>query len=445
MAAASVSRTATPSRTRASGSDRVPGAGAGPGACPGATAAGSGRGAAAGAGAVGDMARAFGRVAAKGAGAVGDILARNLTATGRPAILPALPRLPGAPGPRTVNAPANAPVTTPPSARPSAPPDARLDLARRWLSGELGFGDYTLAPASSDASFRRYFRVTRDGESLILMDAPPEREDSRPFVELAARLAAAGVTVPRVLATDLARGLLLVTDLGSTHYLAALTGGESPQRLYGDALEALLRMQTAVPTRGLPAYDEGLLRRELGVFREWYLGRHLGVTLTPDQARGLAAAEDALVGGALEQPRAFVHRDYHSRNLMLLAEGNPGVLDFQGALVGPVTYDLVSLLRDCYVAWDTDFVRETALGYGRRLEAAGVIPRTDPEVFLRWLDLTGAQRHLKAAGIFARLHHRDGKPHYLADIPRTLGYVREVAGRRAELGGLGELLEQVGA
>ena len=445
MAAASVSRTATPRRTRASGSDRVPGAGAGPGACPGATAAGSGRGAAAGAGAVGDMARAFGRVAAKGAGAVGDILARNLTATGRPAILPALPRLPGAPGPRTVNAPANAPVTTPPSARPSAPPDARLDLARRWLSGELGFGDYTLAPASSDASFRRYFRVTRDGESLILMDAPPEREDSRPFVELAARLAAAGVTVPRVLATDLARGLLLVTDLGSTHYLAALTGGESPQRLYGDALEALLRMQTAVPTRGLPAYDEGLLRRELGVFREWYLGRHLGVTLTPDQARGLAAAEDALVGGALEQPRAFVHRDYHSRNLMLLAEGNPGVLDFQGALVGPVTYDLVSLLRDCYVAWDTDFVRETALGYGRRLEAAGVIPRTDPEVFLRWLDLTGAQRHLKAAGIFARLHHRDGKPHYLADIPRTLGYVREVAGRRAELGGLGELLEQVGA
>ncbi len=344
-----------------------------------------------------------------------------------------------------MNAPANAPVTTPPSARPSAPPDARLDLARRWLSGELGFGDYTLAPASSDASFRRYFRVTRDGESLILMDAPPEREDSRPFVELAARLAAAGVTVPRVLATDLARGLLLVTDLGSTHYLAALTGGESPQRLYGDALEALLRMQTAVPTRGLPAYDEGLLRRELGVFREWYLGRHLGVTLTPDQARGLAAAEDALVGGALEQPRAFVHRDYHSRNLMLLAEGNPGVLDFQGALVGPVTYDLVSLLRDCYVAWDTDFVRETALGYGRRLEAAGVIPRTDPEVFLRWLDLTGAQRHLKAAGIFARLHHRDGKPHYLADIPRTLGYVREVAGRRAELGGLGELLEQVGA
>ena len=327
----------------------------------------------------------------------------------------------------------------------NTPTDARLDLARRWLSEELRFGDFTLAPASSDASFRRYFRITRDAESLILMDAPPEREDSRPFVELAARLAAAGVTVPRVLATDLARGLLLLTDLGSTHYLAALAGGASAERLYGDALDTLLRMQTAVPTRGLPAYDERLLRLELGIFREWYLGRHLGVTLTPDQERGLAAAEDVLVAGALEQPRTFVHRDYHSRNLMLLAEGNPGVLDFQGALVGPVTYDLVSLLRDCYVAWPAEFVRETALGYGRRLEAAGAIPRTDPEVFLRWLDLAGAQRHLKAAGIVARLHHRDGKPHYLPDIPRTLGYVREVAGRQGELGGLLGVLDQVGA
>lgn len=354
---------------------------------------------------------------------IADILARNLTATGRPAILLA--------------ARETSPV--------NAPTDARLDLARRWLSEELGFGDFSLAPASSDASFRRYFRITRGAESLILMDAPPEREDSRPFVELAARLATAGITGPRVLATDLARGLLLVTDLGSTHYLAALAGGASPERLYGDALDALLRMQTAVPTRGLPAYDERLLRLELGIFREWYLGRHLGVTLTPDQERGLAAAEDVLVVGALEQPRTFVHRDYHSRNLMLLAEGNPGILDFQGALVGPVTYDLVSLLRDCYIAWPAEFVQETALGYGHRLEAAGAIPRTDPEVFLRWLDLAGAQRHLKAAGIFARLHHRDGKPHYLPDIPRTLGYVREVAGRRRELEGLLDVLEAVGA
>lgn len=320
------------------------------------------------------------------------------------------------------------------------PPDSRLELARRWLSEELRLGDFTLAPASSDASFRRYFRVSRDAGTLILMDAPPEREDSRPFLDLAARLASAGVTVPRVLATDLEKGLLLLTDLGDTHYLAALGSGASPERLYGDALDALFAMQSGVPTRGLPAYDERLLRLELGIFREWYLGRHLGVSLSAAQDGGLAEAEGAMLAAALEQPRTFVHRDYHSRNLMVLAEGNPGVLDFQGALVGPVTYDLVSLLRDCYVAWPSEFVADKALAYQRRLEEAGVMPETDPQGFLRWLDLTGAQRHLKAAGIFARLHHRDGKPHYLADIPRTLGYVRAVAARRPEIGGLLQVL-----
>jgi hypothetical protein len=325
------------------------------------------------------------------------------------------------------------------------PPDARLDLARRWLSEELRLGDFTLTPASSDASFRRYFRVSRDAGPLILMDAPPDREDSRPFLDLAARLAAAGVTVPRVLAADLGYGLLLLTDFGDTHYLSALAGGAPPGRLYGDALDALLAMQTRLSTRGLAAYDERLLRVELGIFREWYLARHLGVALTPGQEQGLSAAEHALVSTALEQPRTFVHRDYHSRNLMVLAEGNPGVLDFQGALIGPVTYDLVSLLRDCYVAWPAEWVAETALVYQRRLEGAGVLPETDPSVFLRWLDLTGAQRHLKAAGIFARLHHRDGKPHYLADIPRTLGYVREVAARRPELGALLDILDHVAA
>ncbi len=325
------------------------------------------------------------------------------------------------------------------------PADVRVELARRWLSEELRLGDFTLAPASSDASFRRYFRVSRDAGTLILMDAPPEREDSRPFLDLAARLASAGVTVPRVLATDLEKGLLLVTDLGDTHYLSALAGGAPPERLYADALDALLQMQTAVATRGLPAYDERLLRFELGIFREWYLGRHLGASLTPAQDRELAKAEDVLVAAALAQPRTFVHRDYHSRNLMVLTEGNPGVLDFQGALVGPVTYDLVSLLRDCYVAWPADWVTDTALGYQRRLEEAGVLPETDPSVFLRWLDLTGTQRHLKAVGIFARLHHRDGKPHYLADIPRTLGYVREVAARRPALAALLDIVDQVGA
>ena len=328
-------------------------------------------------------------------------------------------------------------------ARVTIPDDPRLDLARRWLSIELGLGPYTLAPASSDASFRRYFRVTVGDDTLILMDAPPEKEDSRPFIDLAGRLAEAGVSVPRVLEVNGGQGFLLLTDLGSTPYLATL-GANTRDRLYGDALDALLRMQTLVRTEGLPVYDERLLRFELGIFREWFLARHLGLSLTDARARALTRAEDELVAAALEQPSGFVHRDYHSRNLMVLAEGNPGVLDFQGALVGPVTYDLVSLLRDCYIAWPPEYVVGTALAFQRRLEAAGVLPETAPATFLRWFDLMGVQRHLKAVGIFARLNHRDGKPHYLGDIPRTLGYVREVASRRPELRGLADMLGAVG-
>jgi hypothetical protein len=324
------------------------------------------------------------------------------------------------------------------------PDDPRLDLARRWLSDDLGLDGYTLAPASSDASFRRYFRVTMGGNTLILMDAPPEKEDSRPFVVLARRLGESGVSVPRVLEADLDRGFLLLTDLGSTHYLAALEEG-SRDSLYGDALDALLRMQAGVPTEGLPTYDERLLRFELGIFREWFLARHLGLSLTDAESGALAEAEDALVASALEQPRGFVHRDFHSRNLMVLPQGNPGVLDFQGALIGPVTYDLVSLLRDCYIDWPPEYVDATALGFQRRLEASGVLPETAPETFLRWFDLMGVQRHLKAIGIFARLSHRDGKPHYLGDIPRTLGYVRQVAARRPEIGPLLDLFTDIGS
>jgi hypothetical protein len=317
-----------------------------------------------------------------------------------------------------------------------------MALALEWLPHALGAKDFTVAPASSDASFRRYFRVGVGGRTFILMDAPPGREDSAGFVDLAGRLAETGVTVPEILAADLERGFLLLTDLGSTHYLAALDDA-TRDRLHGDALDALFAMQTGVRTEGLPAYDERLLRAELGIFREWLLVRHLGLELPPSGARALAGAEDLLVVSALAQPRLFVHRDYHSRNLMVLPEGNPGVLDFQGALVGPVTYDLASLLRDCYIAWPPAYVEATALVYQQRLEAAGLLPRVPAERFLRWLDLTGAQRHLKAAGIFARLHHRDGKPHYLGDIPRTLGYVREVATRQPDLAGLLPLLDQV--
>lgn len=322
------------------------------------------------------------------------------------------------------------------------PSDPRLALAHAWLAETLGAG-YSLAPASSDASFRRYFRVSRGDESWILMDAPPEREDSRPFVEIAARLREAGVTVPRVLAANLDLGFLWLTDLGVTHYLAALTPG-SRDRLYGDALGALLTMQTRVAPAGLPGYDQRLLRLELGLFREWYLGRHLGMSLGARAAEALAGVEDRLVAAALAQPRCFVHRDYHSRNLMVLERGNPGVLDFQGAVHGPLTYDLVSLLRDCYIAWPEDYVREAALRHLQALRGAGLAQGVAPAQFLEWLDLMGVQRHLKAIGIFARLYHRDGKPHYLDDIPRTLGYVRQVSTRRAALGPLADLIEGLG-
>jgi hypothetical protein len=319
------------------------------------------------------------------------------------------------------------------------PSDPRLALAHRWVTGTLGHRAFTLAPASADASFRRYFRVTTDGGSMILMDAPPDKEDSRPFVAIAARLRSAGVSAPEVLAADLARGFLLLTDLGRTPYLEALAPA-TRERLYDDALGALLVMQTRLRADDLPEYGEGMLRFELGLFREWYLGRHLGLELQPAQARALADVEDRLVASALAQPRCFVHRDYHSRNLMVLDAGNPGVIDFQGAVHGPVTYDLVSLLRDCYVAWPQSYVRETALGYRARLAETGSLADVPEDRFLAWLDLMGVQRHLKAAGIFARLHHRDGKRHYLADIPRTLNYVREVAVRHPELAPLGKLL-----
>jgi hypothetical protein len=318
--------------------------------------------------------------------------------------------------------------------------DHRLDAATAWLDATLGTVAYTLAAASGDASFRRYFRVTTRAGTAILMDAPPEKEDCRPFVALAERLDAVGVTVPRVIAAELEAGFLLLTDLGSTHYLSALSEG-TRGRLYGDALDALLAMQQRVGATGLPAYDERLLRLELGIFREWYLGRHLGLVLGERLDRALAAVEDRLVRSALSQPRTFVHRDYHSRNLMVLPSHNPGILDFQGALAGPVTYDLVSLLRDCYIAWPPDYVEATAIAQLARMRDTGIVAGVSDTRFLEWLDLMGVQRHLKAVGIFARLFHRDGKPHYLPDIPRTLQYVREVVARRAGLEALGEVLD----
>jgi aminoglycoside/choline kinase family phosphotransferase len=309
----------------------------------------------------------------------------------------------------------------------------RLEQLKRWLDTELTLRDYTIAPASADASFRRYFRVRHGGSSFIVMDAPPEKEDSRPFVDVARRLFGAGLNVPEVLDQDLAQGFLLLSDLGSTPYLGALNE-TSVERLYGDALGALVSIQ-ACACDGLPPYDRALLLREMELFREWLVGKHLGIALDTGRQAMLDAAFGLLADNALGQPQVFVHRDYHSRNLMLTGRNNPGILDFQDAVCGALTYDLVSLLKDCYIAWPRAQVEDWALGYQELALQSGVLreEHEDPQQFLRWFDLMGAQRHLKAAGIFARLNHRDGKPGYLADIPRTLGYITDLADRHPEL------------
>ena len=320
----------------------------------------------------------------------------------------------------------------------------RLERLKHWLENELNFSEYNLNPASADASFRRYFRVTHEAESWIVMDAPPEKEDSRPFIAVARLLLDAGLNVPVVIDADLEQGYLLLSDLGSRSYLDALDES-SVGRLYGDALGALAAVQACRPESGsLPQYDRKLLLAEQELFREWLLGKHLGLTLTATQSALCDRVFDRLADNALAQPQVCVHRDYHSRNLMVTTRNNPGILDFQDAVIGAVTYDLVSLLRDCYIAWPRERVEDWALGYQELALQSGILrgEHENPVQFMRWFDLMGMQRHLKAAGIFARLNHRDGKPGYLADIPRTLGYVTDVAGRHDELAAFGAFVQQ---
>lgn len=317
----------------------------------------------------------------------------------------------------------------------------RHNLLRRWVASVLGGEDFTLQPASSDASFRRYWRARYHGNTMILMDAPPEHEDCGRFADLARRFRAIGLHTPEIHAEDRINGFLACSDLGDRLYLAELDE-KSADRLYGDALAALAIIQTRGPTDGLPLYDAQFLRRELEIFREWFLVRHLGLVFSPEEEVGWDCACGHLVTSALEQPRVCVHRDYHSRNLMITEPPGPGILDFQDAVVGPLTYDLVSLLKDCYIAWEPERVTDWALGYLQLAAQSGILPGLDPARFLRWFDLMGTQRHLKACGIFARLKHRDGKPHYLNDIPRTLGYIREVSARYPELADLDRLLTE---
>jgi len=317
-------------------------------------------------------------------------------------------------------------------------------LLRHWLESALGWHDFGLAPASADASFRRYFRVSRAEGTAIVMDAPPDKEDVGPYLRVAAMLEATGVHAPHVMARNATDGFLLMSDLGSTTYLQALADPGAVAKLYGDAIAALVRFQSG--GRGfcseLPPYDERLLRAEMRLFPDWLLARHLGLDLDPQLSATLESAAAVLVENALAQPRVFVHRDYHSRNLMVCGESNPGIVDFQDAMHGPLTYDLVSLLRDCYVAWPQDRVLGWVRDYRTAAAAAGLETGGDESQYLRWFDLMGVQRHLKAAGIFARLWHRDGKPGYLPDVPRTLGYVVEACARHDDLAALGELVRE---
>lgn len=325
--------------------------------------------------------------------------------------------------------------------------DARLERLERWLQELFSARDFTIAPASADASFRRYFRVTRAGGTLIAMDAPPDKEDMQPYIRIAAMLVEVGVNAPRVLEQNLREGFLLNSDLGSLTYLTELDRGGDSRRLYGDAIASLVRIQAGGRkfASQLPAYDDALLRREMALFPEWFCGKHLGLQFTAADQAGLNAVFDALVAEALAQPRVFVHRDYHSRNLMVtdgaLGGSNPGILDFQDAVHGPITYDLVSLLRDCYIAWPLEQVHAWVLDFRKAASEERLNVGTDERQFLRWFDFMGVQRHLKAIGIFARLWHRDGKPGYLKDIPRTLNYVRSVSARYPELRLLGNLIE----
>ena len=320
--------------------------------------------------------------------------------------------------------------------------DFRRDALERWLATQLGGARFSLTPASEDASFRRYFRATLDdGASYVAMDAPPEKEDCRAFVHVAALLCDAGVHAPQVHAQDLRQGFLLLADLGTRTYLQELNAGNAAA-LFADATDALIRWQLATRAAELPPYDEALLRREMQLFPDWYVSRHLAVSLSKKQSESLEEIFALLVKIALAQPQVYVHRDYMPRNLML-SNPNPGVLDFQDAVMGPISYDMVSLTRDAFLSWDEERVLDWSARYWQKAKDAGLPVDADFGEFWRAFEWMGLQRHLKVLGIFARINYRDGKPKYLQDTPRFIGYARDVAKRYTALSPLIRLLDEL--
>jgi aminoglycoside/choline kinase family phosphotransferase len=324
--------------------------------------------------------------------------------------------------------------------------DDRAAARLRWTRATLHEPALRLASASSDASFRSYWRGTRgDGRSVIVMDAPPAREDIRPWLDIAARLRTAGLAAPEVYASDTALGFIAMQDLGDATYLPLL-GPDTVQDLYGRALDALLAMQRKADCTDLPPYDASRLIAEMELLPTWFLQRHLGIELSCGDWDTLELAMRQLSDSALAQPRVFVHRDYHSRNLLALAHDGVGIIDFQDAVRGALSYDLVSLLKDCYIAWPAAQVRRWALDYRARAVAAGLWPAARDEAdFLRAFDLMGLQRHLKVLGVFCRLYYRDGKAQYLADLPRVLAYALDAARAWPEFAALAALLERASA
>lgn len=320
----------------------------------------------------------------------------------------------------------------------ACPVDIRAEQAYRWALSALSLATAEFTPASADASFRRYFRLSHGAYSWIVMDAPPEREDCRPFLRVAKLVRAAGVSVPEVLAEDLSQGFLLLSDLGTQTYLEVLTP-DNADALFDPAIDALISWQRASRPGVLPDYDAALLRRELALFPDWYLARHLGISLSGAALAAWEAICARLVDAALAQPRVYVHRDYIPRNLML-STPNPGVLDFQDAVYGPIAYDPICLFKDAFLSWPEARVENWLRLYHQRALAAG-LPVPAWPVFRRDADWIGLQRHLKVFGIFARINYRDGKPKYLADTPRFIRYVTGVATKYSELAPLTTLFE----
>ena len=316
--------------------------------------------------------------------------------------------------------------------------DSRFKQLSTWIHQE--WPEATIEVASADASFRRYFRISNQGKTSIAMDAPPEKEDCSPFVDVTQRLLDAKVHAPHIIRQDVKQGFLLLEDFGSQPYLDDLSITTADQ-LYSDAMQALVNIQKA-NTDGLPVYDADFLLMEMQIMPEWFLQTHLAITPTQAETETINHCFQTIVKKISEQTQVFVHRDYHSRNLMILDENNPGVIDYQDAMLGPITYDLVSLLRDCYIQWPNDRVEKWALSFKLMLEAENSLPKLSDETFIEWFDYMGLQRHIKVLGIFARLNHRDGKSNYLNDLPLTLEYMMNVAKKYEDTMPLYQLFEQ---